>query len=56
MRVPDAVVDIVDVDVDGVPDGLPFVGTPSYFYNYRLVSMGNPEPEELVTIMVGARG
>lgn len=54
-RLPTAVVDVIDVEVGELPEGLPFLGTPTYFYNDRLISMGNPEPDHLVTLLAGAR-
>lgn len=54
-EVPTATVEVVDVDEVGVPAGLPFLGTPSYVYNDRVISLGNPATDELVTILAGAR-
>jgi hypothetical protein len=48
-------VDVVDVDLHGVPAHLPFVGTPTYLLDDRVVSLGNPRTEDLVTLIVGAR-
>ncbi|MBI1378994.1 MAG: hypothetical protein GC157_16165 [Frankiales bacterium] len=48
-------VEVVDVDLHGVPSGLAFVGTPTYVLDDRVVSLGNPRAEDLVTLIDGAR-
>lgn len=52
---PDMAVDLIDVDVDGVPDDIAFVGTPMYVWGDRVISLGNPAPQDLLTILEGAR-
>lgn len=65
-RVPDVVaavrrlrpgvdVTVVDISTEDIPDGVPFVGTPTYLVEERIVSLGNPDPQDLVTILEGWR-
>ena len=46
-------VDVVDIDVEGIPDGVAFVGTPTYLIGDRIVSLGNPDPQDLVALIEG---
>ncbi len=47
-RYPDAVVRVIDLDqLDGRPPPDPVVAVPTYLLNGRVVSLGNPYPEEL---------
>lgn len=47
VRYPDVVVRVVDLDLDGSPPPDPVVAVPTYVLNGRVVSLGNPYPEEL---------
>jgi alkyl hydroperoxide reductase subunit AhpF len=46
-RYPNVVVRVVDLDLDGSPPPEPVVAVPTYVLNGRVVSLGNPYPEEL---------
>ncbi len=46
-RYPKVVVRVVDLDLDGSPPPDPVVAVPTYVLNGRVVSLGNPYPEEL---------
>lgn len=48
-------VTVVDISTEGIPDGVPFVGTPTYLIEEKIVSLGNPDPQDLVTILEGWR-
>ncbi len=52
---PGVEVTIVDIAAAHLPDGVPFVGTPTYLIEDRIVSLGNPDPQDLVTILEGWR-
>lgn len=54
-RRPDVRVQMIDVDVHGVPDDVAFVGTPMYVWGSRVVSLGNPEVEHLLAALSGDR-
>ena len=54
-RLPDVQVTVLDVATNDIPDGVPFVGTPTYIVEDRIVSLGNPDPDDLVTILEGWR-
>ncbi len=47
VRYPDVVVRVIDLDLDGSPPPDPVVAVPTYLLNGRVVSLGNPYPEEL---------
>jgi hypothetical protein len=53
---PSVDVTVVDLGVDDLPEGVPYVGTPTYLIGDRIVSLGNPEPRDLVTILEGWPG
>src|SRR5713101_7340648 len=46
-RYPNVVVRVVDLDLVGSPPPGPVVAVPTYLLNGRVVSLGNPYPEEL---------
>ena len=46
-RYPHVVVSVIDLDVYGSPPPDPVVAVPTYVLNGRVVSLGNPYPEEL---------
>jgi len=46
-RYPSVVVRVVDLDLVGSPPPDPVVAVPTYLLNGRVVSLGNPYPEEL---------
>lgn len=47
-RYPSVVVRVIDLDeLDGSPPPDPVVAVPTYLLNGRVVSLGNPYPEEL---------
>jgi len=46
-RYPNVVVRVVDLDLEGSPPPDPVVAVPTYLLNGRVVSLGNPYPEEL---------
>ena len=46
-RFPGVVVRVIDLDLDGSPPPDPVVAVPTYVLNGRVVSLGNPYPEEL---------
>ena len=46
-RYPNVVVCVVDLDLIGSPPPDPVVAVPTYLLNGRVVSLGNPYPEEL---------
>jgi thiol-disulfide isomerase/thioredoxin len=46
-RYPDVVVRVIDLDLNGSPPPDPVVAVPTYVLNGRVVSLGNPYPEEL---------
>ena len=46
-RYPNVVVRVVDLDLVGSPPPEPVVAVPTYLLNGRVVSLGNPYPEEL---------
>src|SRR5918912_1173416 len=46
-RFPGVVVRVIDLDLDGSPPAEPVVAVPTYVLNGRVVSLGNPYPEEL---------
>ncbi len=46
-RYPSVVVRVVDLDLGGSPPPDPVVAVPTYVLNGRVVSLGNPYPEEL---------
>ena len=46
-RYPNVVVRVVDLDLVGSPPPDPVVAVPTYVLNGRVVSLGNPYPEEL---------
>jgi alkyl hydroperoxide reductase subunit AhpF len=46
-RYPHVVVRVVDLDLVGSPPPDPVVAVPTYLLNGRVVSLGNPYPEEL---------
>lgn len=48
-------VTVVDIAAAYIPDGIPFLGTPTYLIEDRIVSLGNPDPQDLVTIVEGWR-
>jgi alkyl hydroperoxide reductase subunit AhpF len=49
-RYPNVVVRVIDLDqLDGNPPPDPVVAVPTYLLNGRVVSLGNPYPEELFT-------
>ncbi|MBI1352340.1 MAG: hypothetical protein GC156_14640 [Actinomycetales bacterium] len=54
-RLPDARVTVLDVSAQDVPDGVPFVGTPTYIVEDRIVSLGNPDPDDLALLIEGWR-
>jgi alkyl hydroperoxide reductase subunit AhpF len=48
VRYPDVVVRVIDLDqLDGNPPPDPVVAVPTYLLNGRVVSLGNPYPEDL---------
>jgi hypothetical protein len=64
VRVPDVVaevrrlspsveVTVIDLGSADLPEGVPYVGTPAYLIGARIVSLGNPDPLDLVTILEG---
>jgi hypothetical protein len=52
---PGAEVTVVDIAAAYLPAGVPFVGTPTYLIEDRIVSLGNPDPQDFVTILEGWR-
>src|SRR5262249_9134945 len=46
-RYPNVIVRVIDLDLDGSPPPDPVVAVPTYVLNGRVVSLGNPYPEEL---------
>jgi hypothetical protein len=46
-RYPGVVVRVVDLEADQIPPPDPVVAVPTYVLNGRVVSLGNPDPEEL---------
>ncbi len=46
-------IDVIDIDAAGIPDGVAFVGTPAYLIGDRIVSLGNPDPQDLVALIEG---
>lgn len=52
---PEARLTIVNIANQDLPDGVPFVGTPTYLIEDRIVSMGNPDPEDLAYLIAGWR-
>ena len=52
-RIPSARITVVDITAEGVPQGVPFVGTPTYIIEDRIVSVGNPESNDLVALIEG---
>ncbi len=50
---PSVRLDVIDIDAFGIPDGVAFVGTPTYLIGDRIVSLGNPDPQDLVTLIEG---
>ena len=54
-RFPNVVVRVIDLDqLDGSAPPDPVVAVPTYLLNGRVVSLGNPYPEELFTHLHGA--
>jgi alkyl hydroperoxide reductase subunit AhpF len=51
-RYPTVVVRVIDLDqLDGNPPPDPVVAVPTYLLNGRVVSLGNPYPEELFALL-----
>jgi len=46
-RFPNVVVRVVDLELDRSPPPDPVVAMPTYLLNGRVISLGNPYPEEL---------
>ena len=46
-RFPGVVVRLIDLDRNGSPPPDPVVAVPTYVLNGRVISLGNPYPEEL---------
>jgi alkyl hydroperoxide reductase subunit AhpF len=54
-RYPNVVVRVIDLDqLNGSPPPDPVVAVPTYLLNGRVVSLGNPYPEELFARLHGA--
>lgn len=54
-RYPNVVVRLIDLDqLDGNPPPDPVVAVPTYLLNGRVVSLGNPYPEELFARLLEA--
>ncbi len=47
VRYPSVIVRVVDLDQEGSPPPDPVVAVPTYVLDGRVVSLGNPYPEEL---------
>lgn len=52
---PQTSIEVLDVASGQVPVGVPFVGTPSYVMDGRVISYGNPRPADLLAVIEGAR-
>jgi alkyl hydroperoxide reductase subunit AhpF len=53
-RFPTAIVRVIDLDMQGSPPPAPVVAVPTYVLNGRVVSLGNPESEELFARLIEA--
>jgi alkyl hydroperoxide reductase subunit AhpF len=52
VRYPNIVVRVIDLDqLDGNPPPDPVVAVPTYLLDGRVVSLGNPHPEELFALL-----
>jgi alkyl hydroperoxide reductase subunit AhpF len=55
VRYPNIVIRVIDLDqLDGKPPPDPVVAVPTYLLNGRVISLGNPYPEELFARLHGA--
>lgn len=51
--VPGLIVTVIDVDESPIPDGITLIGTPTYLVGGRVVSLGNPDPQQLAITLKG---